>query len=651
MKRSLLLLSICVVVAAIVWSQVPEPAKPAPTEAVPQPPVNVPQTSAAQMTTADVDAFLEGIVPLQLERENIAGAAVAVVKDGKVLFSKGYGYADREKKVPVSADETLFRPGSVSKLFTWTAVMQLAEQGKLDLNRDVNEYLDFKIPEAFGKPITLKDILTHTPGFDEQIKDLFAPTSESPNLDDYIKTHLPARIYPPATTPSYSNYGTALAGYIVERVSGKPFNDYVNDHIFKPLEMGNSTFAQPLPAELASKMSKGYRLASDEPVPFETISAYPAGSLSSSAGDMTKFMIAHLNGGQGILKPETTRLMHSRLFALDDAALAMAHGFYEENRNGQRIVGHGGDTIAFHSDLHLMLDAGVGFFISYNSLGKGEANSRAIIWKAFLDRYFPYKKEAAAIGSAKDDSQSVAGNYMISRRSDTSFFRAAAILGEATVVPNEDGTISVAALTDPSGQPIKFQEVAPMRFQDVNGEDTLIFKPDAEGAMQMILPYPFMVFKRVGISENSRILLPVLGLSLGIMALTLLLAPVAWLVRRHYERKLDLTQLERLLRRSIWIVFLLDLICVIGLTSLITYGLTHIEVFSESRKIWFYLFQGIGILGALGTVVVLFNAVHAWMSNRFRIWGKLQATLLVLACFGFLWFAFVCNLLVFRSSY
>src|SRR5262245_9336033 len=125
-----------------------------------------------ELTVADVHAFLDGFVPMQLERENIAGAAVLVVKDGAIFFAKGYGYSDVEKKVPVTVDATLFRPGSISKLFTWTAVMQLVEQGKLDLDRDVNEYLDFKIPAKFGKPITLRNIMTHTPGFEEQIKDL-----------------------------------------------------------------------------------------------------------------------------------------------------------------------------------------------------------------------------------------------------------------------------------------------------------------------------------------------------------------------------------------------------------------------------------------------------------------------------------------------
>ena len=194
--------------------------------------------------------------------------------------------------------KTLFRPGSVSKLFVWTAVMQLAEQGKLDLDRDINEYLDFKIPEAFGQPITLKNIMTHTAGFEEQVKDLFALGKPSPNLGEYVKTHVPQRIFAPGTTPAYSNYATTLAGYIVERMSGQSFDDYVEQNIFKPLGMIRSTFRQPLPPELAPLMSNGYLLASDEAKPFESIGPFPAGSMSSSAVDMSKFMLAHLQEGR-----------------------------------------------------------------------------------------------------------------------------------------------------------------------------------------------------------------------------------------------------------------------------------------------------------------------------------------------------------------
>lgn len=656
MRRPSAFLFIGFILFSSVWAQVPIVPTSPNREASPLLPGEAAPAGVHELTAADLEAFLNGLVPQQLARENVAGAAISVVKDGKLLFARGYGFADVANKKPVSAEETLFRPGSVSKLFTWTAVMQLHEQGKLDLDRDVNEYLDFKIPDAFGKPITLKNVMTHTAGFEEQVKDLFTVGSESPDLGGYLKTHIPARIYPPGTVPAYSNYATALAGYIVERVSGRPFNDYIAENIFQPLGMTRSTFVQPLPQELAGGMSNGYRLGSDdETVPFEVVVPFPAGSLSSTSTDMAKFMLAHLQGGElggaRILRPETVELMHSRLFALDPAANAMAYGFYEESRNGHRIIGHAGDTIAFHSDLHMIKDAGVGFFVSYNSGGKGEISPRTMLWEAFLDRYFPYTPPAEpTLDTAKDNAQAVSGNYMVSRRSETSFLKVASLLGEATVVPRADGTIEVAALTEPNGNPKRWREVAPMTFRDVNGQDTLIFRPDTGGNMQMILPYPFMVFQRVGLWQNSKILTPVLGISLFIMFLTLVLAPIAWLVRRHYGRKLELPRREWWLRLGTWVVFALDLIFVGALIGLITYAMSHIEFLSDQGNKWFYLVQAIGILGAIGTLVVLYNAIDAWVGER-SIWNKLRAAVFVLACFGFLWFAIAGNLYVMSSQY
>ena len=203
---------------------------------------------APSMNADDLGAFLDGIVPQQLARENIAGAVVSVVKDGKVLFAKGYGYSDVKKKTPVSTTDTLFRPGSISKLFTWTAVMQLVEQGKLDLDRDVNDYLDFKIPPTYPKPITLRNIMTHTAGFEETAQELFVGSSKDLKpLGTYLREHLPERIFPPGTTPAYSNYATTMAGYIVQRVSGQDYFDYIDEHILKPLEMTHTTFRQPFP--------------------------------------------------------------------------------------------------------------------------------------------------------------------------------------------------------------------------------------------------------------------------------------------------------------------------------------------------------------------------------------------------------------------
>ena len=650
MRKLIALLMIALVFAVGVFGQAPTQS-PVTQDAPPQTPAS--PDRARELTADDVETFLDGILPLQLKRDDIAGATVAVVKDGKLLFAKGYGYADVEKKKPVSAQETLFRPGSVSKLFTWTAVMQLFEQGKLDLDRDVNEYLDYKIPDAFGKPITLKHILTHTPGFEEQIKDLIIKGSSKPDLGQYCKTHIPGRIYPPGTVPAYSNYATAVAGYIVERVSGKPFDEYVNENIFKPLKMDHSTLTQPLPSHLAGFMSNGYRAGSGEAQPFEIVTAYPAGSLSSTASDMAQFMLAHLQDGRlgdaQILKPETARLMHSRLFALDEATNGMCYGFYEESRNGQRIIGHGGDTIYFHSDLHLLLDKNVGFFVSYNSLGRGDSPGRTNLWDAFLDRYYPYTVPAATSATAKEDAKAASGSYILSRRAETSFLKAAYIVNQFTVSADGEGDIVTPQLTGANGQPKRWQAIGPMTFRERDGQDKLIFKPDESGRMQMVLPYPFFVGQRVSTFQNAKVLLVVLGVSLGLMLLTLILWPVGWFVRRHYGRRLELNRTHLLLRLLVRLVFVLNLIFIGGLIGLILYGLTHLEVFSDNT--WFRIIQLVGVVGAVGTLVVLANAVVAWIGKRTSIWGKLQATIMLLACLGVLWFAFAGNLLRFSSTY
>src|SRR5205809_7198952 len=208
-----------------------------------QVPAVAPQASPVpELTKADFETFLDALIPSQLRNRNIAGAVVSVVKDGQALFQKGYGYADVEEKKPVLPDQTLFRPGSVSKLFTATAVMQLVEQGKVDLNRDVNDYLDFAIPKTYPEPVTLRRLLTHTAGFEETLKNLFvAHESDLKPLRTYLVNQMPQRIFRTGKVVSYSNYGFTVAGYIVEHVSGEKFERYIDNHILKPLRMTNST--------------------------------------------------------------------------------------------------------------------------------------------------------------------------------------------------------------------------------------------------------------------------------------------------------------------------------------------------------------------------------------------------------------------------
>ena len=343
--------------------------------------------------------------------------------------------------------------------------------------------------------------------------------------------------------------------------------------------------------------------------------------------------------------------MHSRLFALDDAANAMCYGFYEESRNGHRIIGHGGDTVFFHSDLHLVLDQKVGFFVSYNSGGRADSPGRSNLWEAFLNRYYPYTPPAASSATAKADADAAAGSYTLSRRSETSFLATASIISQFTVSPVGDGDIEIPQLTGPNGKPKRWQAAGPMTFVERGGQDKLIFKPDQNGRMQLVLPYPFFVGQKISALQNGKLLLTVLGISLFLMLLTLILWPVAWFVRRHYGHKLELTKVEKLLRILVRVVFALDLIFIAALFGLVTYGLTHLEVFSDRGNFWFRLIQIVGVLGAIGTLVVLANAVLAWISKRRSIWGKLQATIMLLACLGVLWFAFAGNLLRFSSTY
>src|SRR5881275_3186033 len=382
---------------SVVQAQGPAPSPlilgPSPPPA--QVPAVAPETSPGpELTKADFDTFLDALIPSQLRNRNIAGAVVSVVKDGQVLFQKGYGYADVEEKKPVLPDRTLFRPGSISKLFTATAVMQLVEQGKLDLDRDVNDYLDFPIPKTYPEPVTLRQLLTHTGGFEETLKNLFvAHESDMKPLRTYLVNQMPARIFPPGQVPSYSNYGFTLAGYIVERVSGEKFERYITNHILQPLRMTNSTFDQPLPPQLAAQMSKAYLIASTKPRDFEFVQVAPAGALSTTAADMTRFMLAFLQDGSvdgvAVLKPETVREMQTRQFQIHPMICGLGITFMEYWLDPVRAIGHGGDTVYFHSDMVLIPDAHVGYFLSYNSLGKNVGGGRGEVWRTFVNRYFP----------------------------------------------------------------------------------------------------------------------------------------------------------------------------------------------------------------------------------------------------------------------
>jgi CubicO group peptidase (beta-lactamase class C family) len=628
--------------------------------APPSPPP--PSTAAHPLTTEDVTAWLDGFMPYALQRGDIAGAVVVVVKDGQPLVEKGYGFSDIKTRAPVDPQKTLFRPGSVSKLFTWTAVMQLVQAGKIDLDRDVNAYLDFKIPPAFGKPITMRNLMTHSPGFSDAAKNLITDNPKKyMTLEAALKAAIPARIYPPGTTPAYSNYGAALAGYIVQRLSGEPFADYIAHHIFTPLGMTHSTFALPLPPGWSADMSKGYLVASKPPKPFEFVAASPAGALSASGADMGRFMIAHLQDGgyQGarILDANTAQLMHSPQFRPIPGLPAMDLGFYQEPADGHRVIGHAGDTVLFHSDLHLYLDDDVGLFISMNSGGTAGAEQyiKTALFRAFTDRYFPVPRAPEPTWKrAAQDGRALTGYYILTRRSDSGWLRLASFLvGQAKITADKAGLVTISDFRGLDGQPKQWREVGPFAYREVGGSSefaALVRDGKVVFVASDDIP-PVMALSPTPPALSAAWNLPLFIATLAILALTVLLWPVIAVVRWRYKQPFPLAGRAAWLFRAVRIVSLVDLVFLLSWFVLVASATSDLAFLSSDSDWLLRLMQLIGLVGVIGVLAPLANVAVVAGDPARSWWAKVSSVLIAIACLATIWFAFSLRLITLNLAY
>jgi len=613
------------------------------------PPANVPvvapqPSSAPELTKGDFETFLDALIPSQLRNRNIAGAVVSVVKDGQVLFQKGYGYADVEEKKPVLPDQTLFRPGSISKLFTATAVMQLVEQGKLDLDRDVNDYLDFPIPKTYPEPITLRQLLTHTGGFEETLKNLFvAHESDIKPLRTYLVNEMPGRIFPPGKIPSYSNYGFTLVGYIVERVSGEKFERYIENHILKPLGMNHSTFDQPLPSALAPQMSKGYLSASKKPRDFEFVQAAPAGALSTTAADMTRFMLAFLQDGAvdgaSILKPETVRQMETRQFEFHPMLPGLGITFMEYLIDPVRVIAHGGDTVYFHSDMILIPDAHLGYFLSYNSLGKDVGGGRGEVFRTLVTRYFPSagkSKEEFDSNTAKSDGRAVSGLYDGTRRAETTFLKILALSDQSKVSSDNEGILQIEGMKNQSGELKRWREIAPLVYREMDGFEKIGFRRDAAGTVRDMLPFPAIYEgQRVPWYATKMVVGLLIGGSLLLALLTVLLWPVAVIIRKRYQRPLFTTKSDRILYFLSRLVCLGQVLFLLAPIVMLSQGLEHIVILGDAINPWLQAFHIIGWILMAGVVLLIVAAVRFARLPGHGLWFRAHTILLAIGGIAF----------------
>jgi CubicO group peptidase (beta-lactamase class C family) len=617
-----------------------------------------PGSETANLDPADLEAWLDGFVPYALAQGQIAGAVIVVVRGEEVVLQKGYGYSDVDTRQPVNPEGTLFRPGSVSKLLTWTAVMQQVEAGKLDLDVDVNRYLEFEIPPFEGEPITLRDIMTHTAGFEESIRYLITDDPDAVMaLGELTPLALPERVFAPGTTPAYSNYATALAGHMVERVSGMEFEEYMDRRVFAPLDMTRSTFRQPLPASLDPLMSKGYSVATEEAKPFEIVVPGPAGSLSSTGADMGKFMMAHLNDGGAVLEPKTARMMHEYDAPGLGPLNTMALGFYEQWVNGRRAIAHGGDTQWFHSYLWLFPEDDIGLYISMNSAGKAGASGaiRSALFHGFADRYLPGEDPQTRVDNetAREHSAMLAGNYVSSRGSFTNFMRLLGLLGSLEIIVDADGKIALPALDGLTAGARDWVEVEPFVWRDTATGERLAAEVVDGRVVRVSLDAvsPFMVLVPAPPAHNSAWLIPALLVSLALVLLAAIAWPVRALVRRRFGATFALVCKSltawRVSRGFAW----LALLAVAGWIALILSFSSDLGSIGGPLDWLIILLRVLTPLATFG--LLLASAWHLWLCwSHKRAWTmRIAAVLLVFAATVLVWVTLAFNLYGFSMVY
>ncbi len=471
-----------------------------------------------------------------------------------------------------------------------------------------------------------------------------------------MKEHPRPLLFAPGTVPAYSNYGAALAGYIVQRVSGEPFDRYIENHIFLPLGMQHSTFAQPLPERFEGMKSQGYRTASTPPQPYELVVTAPAGSVASTAADMARFMLAQLQlgrlGDYQMLDRPTAELMQSPSEPAPPGFGTLAHGFFHETRNGHTVIGHGGDTIFFHTEFELLPQEGVGIFYSFNSRGRDNAvyGLRKELLDQFLDRYFPTlrrRPNPRPWRPRRAMPNKIAGRYQSSRRVEHGFMSVFYLLQQTVIGVDADGT------RDPEEPRTGGGAFARSGAGCLAGDRRNSRADRARGQRRQ--DRARQRGPLVGAAGGARLSSGALNLgvlvgSFLVLALSLILWPVGYFVRRHYHRPLACA-LERVGRglgcggrcvRVLWLVgWVLAVLPLLG---------PQYDFYSSAHDPLIRTLQFAGVVLLALTAVALVSAGRLWRRQPSG-WMRLGNGLIAVGLLGLVWIGLVGGLISFRLNY
>src|SRR5690625_2514538 len=507
----------------------------------------VPSGMQINKVEESIDKIMETYVG---ENREIPGAAIVIVKDGNVILEKGYGMSDVENEIKVNPEKTVFEAASISKVYTWSAVMQLVEQGKIDLHEDIREYLpDDYLELEFPDKITMLDLMNHTAGFEDTTEQLLTTNAENViPLKNYLsKEHeQPTQIFRPGTVTAYSNYGASLAGYIIERVTNESFAEYMQTYVLDKLEMEHSSFQSDYSDQpkIANYKSKSYEKKNGnfEAVDWAYVNDAPAGSLNTTVQDMAYFMLAHLDSNEYQLFKQKTTLdeMHQQTSSFTKNA----HGFWERPINDYRVLEHGGNSVGYTTQMTLLPEESFGMVLLTNV---GEEMSRLRI--DLTNTLIGEQEKPENLTSHPNDDK-VSGTYRMARGNYTNFLKLLPIISDAdvTIKQNKSGGITLQTAADP--EPLQYVETDNLTYERVDDTIPLIdqagmdtsqvhFKMDKQGNVIKMTYGTISDFLPVHLKDRVDVNLIIIMGSILTFLVYALVSLIQWLIRMRKKSPLN----------------------------------------------------------------------------------------------------------------